>query len=66
MNLNKFELEERATSGLALCITRLFFFWSDTQSSKNGFSALVNDFSSTFTLILIPNKWSQTFLDDLP
>lgn len=27
MTFNKFELEERATSGLALCITRLIFFF---------------------------------------
>lgn len=58
MIFNKFELEERVTSGLALSITRLICFWSDTQSPKFGFTALVNDCSSTvsFTLILIPNR----------
>lgn len=58
MIFNKFELEERATSGLALCITRPICFWSDTQSPKSGFTALVNDCS--FTLILpsfFPINW---------
>lgn len=66
--LNKFEPEERSSSCLSLCITRLRCFQSDIIALKLDFlhwwmTALTDSLPLCFCLVF-HNKWSQTFQDD--